>query len=200
MRKPLKLLKQCSSSKEWHFLHLDLSDRQYHGTMHLFRNIYTAYLQPSFFQQHLTDSVTKQQYVTPARETSGDNQPAEILCCRHLCAGLKNIMSNTTSIQLQCCQLIWDEPSRPNRSKSDPCRNVALVLEKWWWFSAFTEVLYNCPFNFNRTKILLSASLQLPWNITCSQEAELSLVCLAYYGETGLLNQESMCSKLLKIN
>lgn len=179
---------------------MNLSDRQYHGTMHLFRNIYAAYLQPSFFQQQLTDSVTKQQYVTPARETSGDNQPAESPCCRHLCAGLKNIMNNTPSIRLHCCQLIRDEPSRPNGSKSEPCRNVAPVLEKRWHFSAFTQVLYNCQFNFNRTKILLSASLQLPWNITCSQEAELSLVCLAYDGDTGLLNQESMCSKLLKIN
>lgn len=86
---------------------MNLSDSQYHSTVHPFTNIYIIYIKPFIFQQHLSDSVTKQHCQTPVTVTSSDNQPADSLSHVDFWACLKSIMSNATPpIQLHCCWLI----------------------------------------------------------------------------------------------
>lgn len=106
---------------------------QYHSTVHLFTNIYIIYIQPFIFQQHLTDSVTKQQCQTPVTVTSSDNQPADSLSHVDFCA-LKSIMSNTTpSIQLHCCWLIWDKPWRSKKTSVFGIIGVSVWLYSSPW-------------------------------------------------------------------
>lgn len=106
---------------------------QYHSTVHLFTNIYIIYIQPFIFQQHLTDSVTKQQCQTPVTVTSSDHQPADSLSHVDLCA-LKSIMSNTTpSIQLHCCWLISDKPWRSKKTSVFGIIGVSVWLYSSPW-------------------------------------------------------------------